>query len=305
MLKKYIFAILLSFLLVGVSNAITDPTEKYPWIDFYLEWPGLEREVPYRLSPHDGDNAPRDITYWKNILPYEEDRYADLYMVIPQLWVVTPIQQILSDSADWSHMLNWREIGINKYLQGGIIEYAWSAKPGYLGKRIDFWHSNYLASDSGRYKTIFANLMWLDPGDEVWYFVRNGDNYDLHIYDVTASYPTSPAYTDALLYDGQWADALIFGCYHGLDGRRMVEATYRWEPLWNRSIGNHPDLPVYWKNRIDAALLSFERIPLKRRKQHIAYYFSRISVYHKTYWLTDQEKVIGAYILEQLSALYE
>ncbi|MBP6257010.1 hypothetical protein KA405_04870 [Patescibacteria group bacterium] len=44
--------------------------------------------------------------------------------------------------------------------------------------------------------------MRLDPGDEVWYFVRNGDNYDLHVYEVTASYPTSPSYTDALHYDG-------------------------------------------------------------------------------------------------------
>lgn len=305
MWKKYIFAILFSFLLVGCSYAITDPTEKYPWIDFYLEWPGLEREVPYWLYPHDVNNAPRDITYWKNILPYEEDRYADLYMVIPQLWIITPIQQIASDSADWSHMLNWREIGINKYLRNGIIEYAWSAKPGYLGKRIDFWHSNYLASDSGRYKTIFANLMWLDPGDEVWYFVRNSDNYDLYVYQVTDSYPTSPAYTDALQYDWQWADALIFGCYHGLDGRRMVEATYRWEPLWNSSVGNHPDLPAYWKNRLDNALLDLSRIPPKRRKQHIAYYFSRLSAYHKKYWLTQTEKVIWAYVLEKLSDLYE
>ncbi len=305
MFEKYIFAILMSFLFVGVSFAITDPTEKYPWIDFYFEWDWLVRETPSWFSPQFLWSAPRDIGSWKNVLPYEEDKYADLYMVIPQLWLITPIQQIPRESGDWSNMIDGREIGINKYLHGGIIEYAWSAKPWYLWKRIDFWHSNFFANDSWRYKTVFANLMRLDPGDEVWYFVRNGDNYDLHVYEVTASYPTSPSYTDALHYDGDWADALIFGCYHGLDWRWMVEATYVWEPLWSSSVGDHPDLPVYWKQRIDAALLSFERIPMKRRKQYIAYYFSRLSVYNQNYWLTQNEKAVGAYLLEQLSALYE
>jgi hypothetical protein len=305
MFKKYIFVMLVSFLLVSFSFAITDPTEKYPGIDFYYEWDWLVRETPSWFSPQFLWSAPRDIGSWKNVLPYEEDKYADLYMVIPQLWLITPIQQIPRESVDWNHMIDWREIWINKYLQNGIIEYAWSAKPWYLWKRIDFWHSNFFANDSGRYKTVFANLMWLDPGDEVWYFVRNGDNYDLHVYHVTASYPTSPSYTDALEYDGEWADALIFGCYHGLDWRWMVEATYTWDPLWNSTVGNHPDLPVDWKNRIDSALLSFERIPMKRRKQHIAYYFSRLSVYNQNYWLTQMEKAIGAYLLEKLSALYE
>lgn len=305
MFKKYIFAMLVSLLLVGVSFAITDPTEKYPWIDFYLEKEWLVREAPEWFYPQYIENAPRDITFWKSVLPYEEDRYADMYMVIPQLWLITPIQNIPRESADRTHMIDWREIAINSYLRHWIIEYAWSAKPWYLGKRIDFWHSNYLSSDSGNYKTIFANLMWLDPGDEIWYFVRNGDNYDLHVYAVTASYPASPTYTDALQYDWEWADALIFWCYHGLDWRWMVEATYTWTPLWNSSVSNHPDLPVYWKNRIDSALMGIARIPPKRRKQHIAYIFSRLSVYNKNYWLTSTEKVIGAYLLEQLSALYE
>lgn len=305
MWKKYMFIIMLSFLLFNAWYAITDPIEKFPDIDLYLESPGLVRETPSRFYPQYINSASRDIAFWKKVLPYEEDRYADMYMVIPQLWLVTPIQQIPRDSGDWSNMIDWREIGINKYLQWGIIEYAWSTAPWYLWKRIDFWHSNYFTKDAWRYKTIFANLMWLDPGDEVWYFIRNSDNYDLFVYEVTASYPTSPKNTSALHYDWDWADALIFGCYHGLDWRWMVEATYVWEPLWSSSVGDHPDLPVYWKNRIDSALLSFERIPMKRRKQHIAYYFSRLSVYNQQYGLTQNEKAIGAYLLEQLSALYE
>jgi hypothetical protein len=304
MWKKIVFMITLSFLLFNAWYAITDPIEKFPDIDLYLETPGLVRETPSRFYPQYLNSASRDIAFWKKVLPYEEDRYADMYMVIPQLWLVTPIQQIPRDSGDWSNMIDWREIGINKYLQWGIIEYAWSTAPWYLWKRIDFWHSNYFTKDAWRYKTIFANLMWLDPGDEVWYFVRNGDDYDLFVYEVTASYPTSPKNTSALHYDWQWADALIFGCYHGLDWRWMVEATYIGDPLWN-TVKNNVDLPLYRKQRIDSAIIKLWAVPLKWRKQYIAYFFSRITQFENNYGFSPTERAVTDYMLEKMSDLYE
>lgn len=221
-----------------------------------MEKDGLVRTPPTWFKPKNIALAPRDISYWKKVLPYEDDRYADMYMVIPQLGLITPIQQIPRDSADRSHMIDGREIGINKYLQGGIIEYAGSVAPGHEGKRIDFGHSNYLSKDAGRYKTIFATLMRLDPGDEVWYFVRNGDLYTLHRYRVSSSYPTKPSDVAPLARDGQGADAVIFGCYHGLDGRWMVEAEYLGTPVAQATSSSEPDqfanLSSYRKSRIDA-----------------------------------------------------
>gem|GEM_PF-6774253 len=81
----------------------------------------------------------------------------------------------------------------------------------------------------------------MDENDEVRYFVKNGDQYTLHRYLVTASYPTKPSNVAPLHRDGDGADALIFGCYHGLDGRRMIEATY---------IGN-PTMPPTEPGEID------------------------------------------------------
>lgn len=69
--------------------------------------------------------------------------------------------------------------------------------------------------------------MALDVNDEVWYYVKQpGDRYKLFKYKITNSYPTNPNNVGALARDGHGADALIFGCYHGLDGRWMIEATY-------------------------------------------------------------------------------
>ncbi len=302
---KYILLIVFCCILsIGSGKAITDPSEKYPDLDLYLESPTLVRESPSWFVPRSLRGASRDISFWKRVLPYEEDRYADIYMVIPQLWLITPIQSIQEWSSDRSKMLNGNEIGINKYLQWWIIEYAWSAKPWFIGKRIDFGHSNYLKSDAWRYKTIFAQLMWLDPGDEVWYFVRNWDLYDLHTYKVTASYPTSPKNVEALHRDGEGADALIFGCYHWLDGRWMIEAEYNGTPVWSAYTHN-TSLSQYRKQRIDQWIVQLERIPLKWRKQHIAYLYSRVQNWEEQYIVSEKEQAVLDYVLERMGELYE
>lgn len=173
------------------SYALTDPAIKNPGLDLYLESSQLVWTPPERFVPHSLADAPEDISYRQRVLPYAEDRNADMYLVIPQLGLVTPIQHIPRDSGDRNSMINGSEISINKYLKGGVIEYASSTAPGYRGKRIDFGHSNYYAADDGRYKTIFANLMRLDANDQVWYYVKqsNGD-YKLYKYLITDSYPT-------------------------------------------------------------------------------------------------------------------
>lgn len=308
--KIYMLSVLL-FCVGGWCFAITNPTEKYPEIDFYLEDASLVRESPTWFKQKNLALAPQDITYRKNVLPYEEDRYADMYMVIPQLGLVTPIQQIPRDSADRSSMINGREISINKYLQWWIIEYAWSVLPWHWGKRIDFGHSNYFAADKWRYKTVFANLMWLDEQDEVWYFVRNGDQYTLYRYLVTASYPTKPSNTAALKRDGDGADALIFWCYYGLAGRWMVEATYIWNPIMPPAVIGEIEvdpfakLSPYRRGRIDSWMYALQQVATKWRKAQIAALYTRIKKYREQHALTEQEDVVVSYMIEWFSRLYE
>lgn len=309
-MRLFFWCALLSVSLVmwWATRALTDPAEKYPWLDLYLEDDALVWTAPERINPKNIHLAPRDITYRKKVLPYEEDRYADIYMVIPQLWLITPIQQIPPDSADRNSMVDGREIGLNKYLQGWIIEYVGSVPPWHRGKRIDFWHSNYFARDAGRYKTIFANLMWLDPNDEIWYFVRDGDQYILHRYLVTASYPTKPSDVQALHRDGDGADALIFGCYHWLDGRWMVEATAIDDPempLSEQEVDEFADLSSDIRYRLDSTLADLAQMASKWRKAEIAALYTRLTKYQETYQLTAQETLIVSYLIAWFSKLYE
>jgi hypothetical protein len=289
--------------------ALTDPAIKNPWLNLYLQDSSLVREKPDRFKPKNLSLAPRDISYWKKVLPYEADRYADIYMVIPQLGLITPIQQIPRDSGDWSSMVNGHEISINKYLQWGIIEYAGSVAPGHRGNRIDFGHSNYFKNDSGRYKTVFANLMWLDEQDEVWYFVRNGDEYVLHRYVVTASYPTKPSNVAALSRDGNGADAVIFWCYNGLAGRWMIEATYMGTPVMPAVEYGEEDpfanLSPYRKSRVDAWMYTLSNVALKWRKASIATMYTRLKKYKESNSLTEQEGLVVAYMMQWFSELYE
>jgi hypothetical protein len=101
LLQNIFFIVFSSTFFFSTSFALTDPEEKYPGIDLYLEDAALVRDTPTWFEPRNLSLASRDISYRKNVLPYEEDRYADMYMVIPQLGLITPIQQIPRESGDW------------------------------------------------------------------------------------------------------------------------------------------------------------------------------------------------------------
>lgn len=294
----------------SVTFSLTDPSIKNPWLDLYLEAESLEWTPPSRFMPQSLQTAPRDITFWKNILPDERDRYADQYLVIPQLGLVTPINKIPEGNSDRHALINGGLIAENKYLKGGIIEYPGSTAPGYRWNRVDFGHSNYYKTDDGRFKTVFANLMRLDPNDEVWYFVRQpDDSYTLFRYLVTASYPTYPNDGQALAWDNDGADAVIFGCYHGVDGRWIVKASYVGDPLWVPTTvpteNLFKDLPLQYKQRIDKAMALIQRMPTKWRSYYLVVVYSWVERIRSTNTaLSTSQKAVLDYIEERIAQLY-
>lgn len=264
--------LLTSIVCIGIglwsTYAITDPAIKNPWLDLYLEASWLERQTPSWFQPHTLDSAPTDFSYRQNVLPFSEHRNEDLYLVIPQLGLITPIVDIPAWSDDEALMTQWQTIDINKYLIDWAIEYVQSVEPWFEWKRIDFAHSNHFVNTAWDFKTIFANLMRLDAGDQVWYYKKNAmGQYDLLRYTVTSSYPTDPSNVSALQWDGQWSDALIFGCYHGLDGRWMIEATYMWTVKWKYIEENrYPLVSNQLQNRIQHAIKKISYIWNNQRK---------------------------------------
>lgn len=303
--KYFLSLVCIFYTTIWASFALTDPAIKYPWLDLYYESPKLVWQTPSWFSPHTLDSAPEDFSYRQGVLPYAEYRNEDLYLVIPQLGLITPIVQIPKGSNDEALMTNGQNIDINKYLNTWIIEYVQSPKPWYQWKRIDFGHSNFFADGEWDFKTIFANLMRLDAWDQVWYYQKNQYwSYELFKYRVTSSYPTDPSNVEALRWDGNGADALIFGCYHWLDGRRMVEATYLWEVQWaQQPVDPFPLVSTILKQRIDSAIMKIRYVWINERKVIIIWLRNSLDKLKNT--ATTQEALqIIEYTMRSLLLVY-
>lgn len=314
-LKNLLIIGLFAFWLVSPAFAITDPAIKNPWLDLYLEAAWLDWTTPTWFQPHDQNTAPQDLNYWLNILPYSQDKWASTYIVIPWLGLISPIMEIPEWSADYTNMLAWREIPINNYLRSWVLEYVSSSDPGSVWKRIDFAHSNHFTSDPWRYKTIFANLMWLDPGDQVRYFDKQADgSYELFKYNITSSYPTHPGNVQALQWDWEWADALIFWCYHWLDWRWMIEASYMWVPVEQYSEvlvevkNEYNSVPFTTKSRVNEAISSLKYIGINAKKYEIIVLFKWIQKARAMLSVNDTNHTMKTELLdmleEKLAAIY-
>lgn len=276
--------------------------------DLFLESSNLEYTPPNWFQPHSLETAPDYAEYWiHEVLPFEQDRFEDIYLVIPQLGLITPVVPIPKWSSDYNDMVSGKEIWINKYLESGIIEYVNSVQPWHWGKRVDFGHSNHFVNHAWRYKTIFASLMALDPGDQAWYFVKNSTGqYDLHRYEVTASYNTVPTNVSPLKWDGDGADALIFWCTHGLDGRWMIEATYMWEPMAKPVpyVDPYADLDSTQKRRVDNAVRKINRLRPNLKSYTIVQLIKLIDHIRETKSLSEAQELLLNYIEDRLVMIY-
>lgn len=184
----------------------------------------LEYSSPDWLRPQWLLDASSDLNYRLSVLPYEEDRNADMYIILPSLGVVTPVILIQSWSADYEKMSKWGEIDINSYLVNGVLHYPQTAFPGEEGNMVIFGHSNFFKNKPGKYKTIFADIMNLDvdPSDEIRiYYRQTNGSYVQYRYAITKSYETDPSDVGILL--PKWGKEItVFACTNGLEWRRIL-----------------------------------------------------------------------------------
>ena len=188
----------------------------------------LVYEAPEWVTPFTLDTAPDDIEYWKWIIPFEDDRDEDMYIVMPTIWVAAPIQFVPEDTADFDTMVAGYEIDINKYLSGGVMHHPNSGIPGEVGNPVIFWHSNFFKDGVGDYKTIFADIMNLDAGseDEIRFFVRQIDGeYELRKFAIEKSYETVPTDIGVLNPTG-WKEITVYACTNGLAWRWILKWRY-------------------------------------------------------------------------------
>lgn len=149
--------------------------------------------------------------------------------------------------------------------------------------------------------------MRLDAWDQAWYYKKNAWwQYDLYRYVVTSSYPTNPNNVAALKRDGQWSDALIFWCYHGLDWRWMIEATYMWTVKWQRTqqeVNEYPLVSTSLKNRIQQAVRKISYVWINQRKVMIIRLRNSLKNL-ESQSLSQLEQQIVAYTMSMLLQIY-
>ena len=115
-------------------------------------------------------------------------------IIIPKLGIniplITPSYKSLLNE-DWTRV----EEDIQEALRMGVVHYPGTARPGQAGNFFVTGHSSYYPWAEGRYKTVFARLHNLSPGDE--YYVYYGG--DQHRYVVRSKKEVKP--TDVTVLD--------------------------------------------------------------------------------------------------------
>jgi hypothetical protein len=108
----------------------------------------------------------------------------------------------------------------------------------------------------------------------------------------------------ALLWDGSGADALIFWCTHGLDGRWMIEATYMGEATWAPQpyVDPYAGIQTSMRRRLDSAVWKVGQLPTKYRKYQIIQFFKILDELKKT--ANNEKLLIIEYLQQKLADIY-
>jgi sortase (surface protein transpeptidase) len=211
-----------------LDGIITDESTVWHWLDILPKvlpktWTPISQrikkssnsklslELPagiWKLAWNNND----DIEFWKKWVE-EQDRNRNEYIVIPSNWLVVPINEIPSANVDYTKLISWHEIDVNKYLKSWVLKYAWASINDY-GKpwnTVIFWHSSYWKKDDGRYKTQFQKIIELDPLEEIWVYKKIDWNFKRFRYIVEKSYNT-PQSDVSVLKPWVWSNLTLFTC---------------------------------------------------------------------------------------------
>jgi LPXTG-site transpeptidase (sortase) family protein len=162
-------------------------------------------------------------------------------LIIPKLGLniplVTPSYASLL-AEDWTKV----EEDIQQALEQGVVHYPGTARPGQAGNFFVTGHSSYYPWASGNYKTVFARLHNLEPGDE--YYVYYGG--DQHRYIVRSKKEVSPSDVGVLDQPINKRLATLMTCTPvGTTLRRLILVAEEIDPVSGEAmeVGEHTQRP--------------------------------------------------------------
>jgi len=152
-------------------------------------WPSVTTQTPTPLGPSGGSiGGAKDPSGSQLLAMLPSVGPPDNRLVIPKLHLnvplVAPSMNALLNQ-DWDQV----EKDIQSALEAGVVHYPGTARPGQAGNFFVTGHSSYYPWAAGAYKTVFARLHDLNPGDEYWVYF-NGDR---HRYVIQSKKEVSPS----------------------------------------------------------------------------------------------------------------
>lgn len=169
------------FLFSGISIAY-DTTNSKEWKVYTSK--SVDTSIPDWFTPQET----KDLNYWLWVLPYQEDRGRDQYMVIPAMWLITPINELEKTSADYKAAARWGAFDYDSYLESWPTIYPGTASVWATGNSFIFAHSNFRHTKPGRYKTIFRLTYNIEEGDILYFYKKIEDQRYFYEYLVNKSF---------------------------------------------------------------------------------------------------------------------
>ncbi len=174
----------------------------------------------------------------------------DNRILIPKLRLniplVTPsIESLLRQ--DWVQV----ETDIQSALEQGVVHYPGTAKPGQAGNFFVTGHSSYYPWAPGQYKTVFARLHDLKPGDEYWVYFKG----DRHRYVIKEKKEVSPADITVLDQPEDRRVSTLMTCTPiGTTLRRLVLIAQEVDPITGKElqVGERGEKAVAPKLQLEA-----------------------------------------------------
>lgn len=292
---RKIVSIWVSMVIVWIGWSVFALTPKeQKWV-ITLKAASIDYLSPSWFTPFGLWQTPERLAYWTSLLP-EQDRDVGFYIVMPTLWLISPVIVVPEDSADYATMQAGGEIDINTYLVDGVMHYPWTPMPDQEGNIVIFWHSNFYSNKPWRYKTIFADIMNLDaiPTDEIWlYYKQPSGQYELYKYRVEKSYETTPTDVD-ILQPQWWKELTVFACTNWLAGRRILRA----KQLPDEEILVHSSI----KARLRDLVERLEKMPESTQSQIVSRVLQEIEAtrLNGAPLFTKRERQMRLYVLRRI-----
>lgn len=215
------------FFSLWYTQEFTDYRDYFDYYDIeVVNEPWIDLTYPSRAQPNpEQDNT--DLDYWVNeVLPFDQDKDADTYLVYPEHWIVVPIVQ--PTQADQALINKGESFNHYPYLENGWIFYYGSSPVQSKGNMVIAAHSSYKEDDPGRYKTVFQALPISRAGDKIFVYIKNNQgSFDFFEYEIFDSYATEATNVSVLNQNVSEYTLTTYGCYviGSNEDRRINQAT--------------------------------------------------------------------------------